>query len=158
TQFEAGNTGGSEADGSVPLGPEPLVKDPADRRPAVSKMTAERPETAAGGPASGSLPEARRRRRSQPTRPSGRPDGPSASGMAHVRDLTPDPSNRRKHNPRNVGVIVDALHRVGAGRSIVVDENNVILCGNATVDAAAEAGIENVRIIEATGHEIIAVR
>lgn len=77
---------------------------------------------------------------------------------AHLRDLTPDPENRRAHNPRNVGMIVDSLHRVGAGRPIVIDEDCVILCGNATVDAAAEAGIEHVRIIEASGHELIAVR
>lgn len=77
---------------------------------------------------------------------------------AHLRDLTPDPENRRAHNPRNVGMIVDSLHHVGAGRSIVIDEDDVILCGNATADAAAEAGIEQVRIIEASGHELIAVR
>jgi len=77
---------------------------------------------------------------------------------AHLRDLTPDPQNRRQHNPRNVGMIVDSLHHVGAGRSIVIDEKGVILCGNATVDAAAEAGIEKVRIIEASGNEVIAVR
>jgi hypothetical protein len=77
---------------------------------------------------------------------------------AHLRDLLPDPNNRRSHNPRNVGVIVDALHRVGAARSIVIDEHNVVWAGNATVEAAAEAGIVRVRIIEASGHEIIAVR
>jgi ParB-like chromosome segregation protein Spo0J len=77
---------------------------------------------------------------------------------AHLRDLTADSENRREHNARNVGVIVDALHRVGAARSIVIDEDGVVLAGNATVEAAAEAGIENVRIVEATGNEIIAVR
>ena len=77
---------------------------------------------------------------------------------AHLRDLTPDPENRRQHNPRNVGMIVDSMQHNGAGRSIVIDEDGVILCGNATVDAAAEAGIEKVRIIEASGHELIAVR
>src|SRR5690349_13202154 len=76
----------------------------------------------------------------------------------HLADLTPDAQNCRAHNPRNVGMIVDSLHRSGAGRSIVIHEDGVILCGNATVDAAAEAGIERVRIIEATGDELIAVR
>jgi hypothetical protein len=87
-------------------------------------------------------------------------DAASENGTvtAHLRDLTPDPENRRKHNPRNVGMIVDALQHVGAARSIVIDENNTILCGNAAADAAAEAGIERVRIIEASGHELIAVR
>ena len=77
---------------------------------------------------------------------------------AHLRDLTPDPENRRQHNPRNVGMIADSINHVGAARSVVVDENNVVLAGNATIEAAAEAGIENVRIIEASGHELIAVR
>lgn len=77
---------------------------------------------------------------------------------AHLRDLTPDPENRRAHNPQNVGMIVDSLHRVGAGRSIVIDEAGVVLCGNGVIEAAAEAGIERVRIVEADGNEIIAVR
>lgn len=77
---------------------------------------------------------------------------------AHLRDLTPDPQNRRQHNPRNVGMIVDAMHAVGAARSIVIDENNIVLAGNATIDAAAEAGIERVLIVDATGDEVIAVR
>lgn len=77
---------------------------------------------------------------------------------AHLRDLTTDPGNRRQHNPRNVGMIADSLQRVGAARSIVIDEDGVVLAGNATIDAAAEVGIEQVRIIEATGHELIAVR
>jgi hypothetical protein len=57
-----------------------------------------------------------------------------------------------------VASIVNALHEVGAARSIVVDEDNVILAGNATIEAAAEAGIERVRIVDADGEEIIAVR
>jgi ParB-like chromosome segregation protein Spo0J len=76
----------------------------------------------------------------------------------HIRDLTPDPHNRRAHNARNVGMIADSLQRDGFGRSILIDEDGVILAGNATVDAAAEAGIERVRVVEADGHEIIAVR
>lgn len=77
---------------------------------------------------------------------------------AHLRDLTPDPSNRRAHNSRNVGMIADSFNAVGAARSIVIDEDGVVLAGNATIEAAAEAGIEQVRIVEASGHELIAVR
>lgn len=76
----------------------------------------------------------------------------------HLKDLKPDPKNARKHTPRNVGTIVDALHEVGAGRSIVIDENNVVLAGNATIEAAAEAGIEKVQVVDADGETIIAVR
>ena len=67
----------------------------------------------------------------------------------HIKDLVPDPTNRRKHTPRNVGMIVDALHKVGAGRSIVIDETNTVLAGNATLEAAGEAGITDLRVIEA---------
>lgn len=76
----------------------------------------------------------------------------------NIGDLTPDPKNARKHNERNIGQIVESLQEVGASRSIVIDENNVILAGNGVTEAAAIAGIENVRIIEADGNEIIAVR
>jgi ParB-like chromosome segregation protein Spo0J len=55
-------------------------------------------------------------------------------------------------------MIADSLQRDGFGRSVLIDEDNILLCGNATIEAAAEAGIERVRIIEASGHEIIAVR
>ena len=78
--------------------------------------------------------------------------------VTHIGDLVPDAHNRRRHNPRNVGMIVDALHDVGAARSIVVDEHNTVLAGNGTVEAAAEAGITRVRVVEADGNELIAVR
>lgn len=75
-----------------------------------------------------------------------------------LADLRPDPRNARRHTPRNVGTIVDALHEVGAARSIVIDEDGVILAGNATAEAAAEAGIHRVQIVDADGETLIAVR
>jgi DNA modification methylase len=77
--------------------------------------------------------------------------------ITHIGDLTPDPANARKHNPRNVGMIEDALGEVGAARSIVIDEDGVILAGNATVEAAAQAGIEKVQTMYADGETLIAV-
>ena len=75
-----------------------------------------------------------------------------------LADLRPDEANRRRHTPRNIGMIVDALHEVGAARSIVIDESGTILAGNATVEAAAEAGIERVQVVDADGETIVAVR
>lgn len=75
-----------------------------------------------------------------------------------LADLRPDPRNARKHNPRNIGMIEQALQEVGAARSIVVDEDGTVLAGNATVEAARKAGINRVRIIDADGDTIIAVR
>lgn len=78
--------------------------------------------------------------------------------VTHLKDLKPDPRNARRHNPRNVGMLEDALNEVGAARSIVIDENGVVLAGNATIEAAANAGIERVQVVDADGETIIAVR
>jgi ParB family chromosome partitioning protein len=78
--------------------------------------------------------------------------------LNHIKDLRPDPANRRSHNPRNVGMIVDALHQVGAARSIVIDEDNVVQAGNGVVEAAAEAGITKVQVVDADGSTLVAVR
>ena len=75
-----------------------------------------------------------------------------------LADLTPDPRNARRHNPRNVGMLEKALGEVGAARSIVIDERGVVLAGNATIEAAARAGIEKVQVVDADGETIIAVR
>lgn len=75
-----------------------------------------------------------------------------------IADLKPDERNPRKHNPRNIGMIERALNEVGAARSIVIDEENRVLAGNGVIEAAANAGIEKVRVVEADGNEIIAVR
>ena len=72
----------------------------------------------------------------------------------HIKDLIPAPHNRRKHTPRNVGMIVDSLHKVGTGRSIVIDEKNEVLAGNATIEAAGEAGITKVKVVEVDGNEV----
>lgn len=80
------------------------------------------------------------------------------SEITHISGLTPDPTNRRLHGTKNAGMMVNALHEVGFARSIVVDEAGVILAGNGIVEAAAEAGIERVQVVEADGETIVAVR
>ena len=36
----------------------------------------------------------------------------------HIKDLVPDPSNRRAHNQRNIGMVSDALRAVKAGEAV----------------------------------------
>src|SRR4051794_2049967 len=72
--------------------------------------------------------------------------------------LTPDPRNARRHSDRNLALIEQSLREVGAARSIVIDEDGVVLAGNATVQAATNAGLTHVRIVEAEGADLIAVR
>lgn len=78
--------------------------------------------------------------------------------ITHIAELTPDAANARRHNPRNIGMLAESLQEVGAARSIVIDEDGRILAGNGTVEAASQVGIERVRVIDADGEEIIAVR
>jgi len=77
---------------------------------------------------------------------------------AALSSLTLDPRNARRHSKRNQELIESSLHEVGAARSIVVDEDGVILAGNATVAAAQQAGLTRVRLVEADGSELVAVR
>jgi ParB-like chromosome segregation protein Spo0J len=78
--------------------------------------------------------------------------------LDHIGVLVPDPHNRRKHTARNIGLIVDALHKVGAARSIVIDEDNIVRAGNGTLEAAAEAGITKLLVVDADGETLVAVR
>jgi hypothetical protein len=76
----------------------------------------------------------------------------------HIKDLVGDPTNRRAHNPRNLGMLVDALQKVGASRSIVIDEEGRILAGNGVVEAASEAGLTKLQIVDVDGQTVVAVR
>jgi len=76
----------------------------------------------------------------------------------HIGELIPDPENARKHTPRNIGLIERSLNEVGAARSIVTDEDNVIIAGNGVVEAAALAGITKVLTVETDGETIVNVK
>ena len=78
--------------------------------------------------------------------------------LASIKSLKSDHKNARRRTDRSSQLIQESLQRYGAARSIVIDEENRILAGNGTVDGAKAAGIENVRIIETDGDEIIAIK
>ena len=75
-----------------------------------------------------------------------------------INELKNDHKNARKRTDRSSALIKESLQRYGAGRSIVIDEENRILAGNGTIAGARAAGIKNVRVIETEGDEIIAVK
>ena len=78
--------------------------------------------------------------------------------MTTLADLKPDKRNARKHTPRNVGMIEASLQRDGFGRSVLLASDGTIIAGNATIDAAAAAGIEDVLVVESDGRRVIAVK
>ena len=83
---------------------------------------------------------------------------PSKSQGLTVTDLKQDPANRRQRTQRGAKMLIESLEQVGAARSIVIDENNEIIAGNGVAEAAAEAGITKLQIVESDGKTIIAVR
>ena len=78
--------------------------------------------------------------------------------MSSIKDLKSDHKNARRRTDRSASLIAESLKRYGAARSIVIDEDGRILAGNGTVEGAKKAGIDKLRIIEAEGDELIAVR
>src|SRR5690606_28978916 len=67
-----------------------------------------------------------------------------------LRDLQQDPRNARRHTDRNLAMIAESLETVGAARSIVIDETDRILAGNATSRQALERGLK-LKVVDVAG-------
>jgi DNA modification methylase len=78
--------------------------------------------------------------------------------MANISDLKFDHKNARKRTDGSARLIQESLQRYGAARSIVIDEDNRILAGNGTIEGAKALGLTKLKVVEASGDEIIAVR
>jgi ParB-like chromosome segregation protein Spo0J len=63
-----------------------------------------------------------------------------------ISSLTHDPRNARKHDARNIKTIMDSLQKFGQQKNIVVSEDNVILAGNGTIEAAKKLGWDEIDI------------
>jgi len=68
-----------------------------------------------------------------------------------------DKRNYRKHNAKNKELIKKSLEECGAGRSIVIDNNNEIIAGNGIWEQASKLKIPT-KIIETDGTELIVVK
>lgn len=78
--------------------------------------------------------------------------------MTTIKDLKFDDKNFNKHTEYGMSLLEKSLRENGAGRSILLDKDNNIIAGNGIVEAAGQIGLEKVKIVEATGDEIIAVK
>ncbi|MDR1416931.1 MAG: hypothetical protein LBJ57_05890 [Prevotellaceae bacterium] len=72
-------------------------------------------------------------------------------------ELTLDKRNYRRHSDANKELIKKSLTECGAGRSIVVDRDNVIVAGNGVFEQASALGL-TVRVVESDGTELIAIK
>jgi DNA modification methylase len=69
--------------------------------------------------------------------------------LLKLDQLTPDPTNARSHDEKNLGAIEGSLREFGQRKPIVIDQRGVIVAGNGTVEAAKRLGwteIEAVRV------------
>jgi len=57
-----------------------------------------------------------------------------------ISSLTPDPSNARKHDTKNLDAIAGSLKLFGQRKPIVVTPDNFVVAGNGTLEAAKKLG------------------
>lgn len=81
-----------------------------------------------------------------------------SSRKLKISDLVPDDENFNTGNEFGEALIEKSFSQFGAGRSILVDKNNRVIAGNKSLQKFAEAGGENVILIESTGTDIVAVK
>ncbi len=75
-----------------------------------------------------------------------------------VTDLAADPRNANEGTARGASMLEDSLQAFGAGRSLLVDKNNVLIAGNKTWEKAGELGFRNVIVVDSDGTDLVAVR
>jgi hypothetical protein len=68
-----------------------------------------------------------------------------------------DNKNYRKHNDENKNLIAQSLRDLGFGRSILIDNDNTIIAGNATFVEADKLGMP-IKVIETDGTELVAIK
>lgn len=73
-----------------------------------------------------------------------------------IKDLKQDKRNYRKHNDRNLELIKKSVNEVGFGRSVVIDNENEIICGNGVVSTLDKN--TPIKVIETDGSELVVVK
>ena len=75
-----------------------------------------------------------------------------------ITDYTPDPRNANLGTERGQYMIDHSVESVGLARSIVAANDDTIPAGNKTLQAAVDAGIEDVIEVETDGHALVVVK
>lgn len=71
--------------------------------------------------------------------------------------ITYDKRNYRKHSDKNKELINKSLKECGAGRSIVIDNEDNIIAGNGIYEQAQKLGLKT-KVIETDGSELVVVK
>ncbi len=77
--------------------------------------------------------------------------------MTNKNEIKTDKNNYRLHSTENKQLIKKSLEECGAGRSILIDNENEIIAGNGVYEQAKKLGIP-VKIVETDGKELVVVK
>lgn len=75
-----------------------------------------------------------------------------------IDELVQDKRNANKGTKRGRSQVAESLKRFGAGRSVLIDRNGVLIAGNKTASQAQAAGIDEVIVVQTNGRQLVAVQ
>jgi len=78
--------------------------------------------------------------------------------LTKLTDYKPLKRNPNKGTQRGIGILEQSIRELGAGRSILVDKNGIILAGNHVQEAFVNAGMDDVIEVETDGKQIVVVK
>lgn len=78
--------------------------------------------------------------------------------MGKLTDYKPLIRNPNKGTQRGTGILEQSIRELGAGRSILVDKNGIILAGNHAQEAFVNAGMDDVIEVQTDGKQIVVVK
>jgi hypothetical protein len=75
-----------------------------------------------------------------------------------LENIKLDPDNPRAHPEENLVLLEHSAKHLGAGRSILIDENDQLLAGEGFTTGAKRAGMKKAIVIDVEGDQVVAVR
>lgn len=75
-----------------------------------------------------------------------------------LTDIKADVKNANMHSEHGMELLGTSIEQNKFGRSILISGDDVIIAGNGTATKAGELGVQNVKIIETDGNELIAIK
>ncbi len=74
-----------------------------------------------------------------------------------MKKIKLDPNNTRKHGDKNKNQIRESFEKNGAGRSVLIDSDGILIAGNGAYEQAEKLGVKT-RIVETDGTELVIVK
>ena len=64
-----------------------------------------------------------------------------------IDNLVPDENNARTHSKKNIDAIAKSLQTFGQRKPVVITQNNVVVAGNGTLEAAKQIGWKGLAVV-----------